>query len=399
MNAIRRLFRGENDYDFVRLWRYGLIASVAMVVLSVVLLVVQNLALGLDFEGGTAWEVPTSEVSVAEARELLRPLGEENAKIQTVGADVLRVQSAEIDAAAVAEVRSALAEGAGITSDQIAVTTVGPSWGDEISGKAIRALVLFFIAIALYITFALRDWRMAVGALVAVVHDIIISVGLYALLQIEVTPATVIAFLTILGFSLYDTVVVYSRIRDNTPMVSVAGRMTYTQMASLSLNQVLMRSINTSFTAVLPVLSILVVGSLIFGATTLQEFGFALLVGLVVGVYSSIFVATPIVAYLNERSPAYAQIRQRLDSRTPAGVRSAPGASRKPGTATDASAAADGETGAASIAVNGDLGGREGAGQAVTAAASSVPSRAAGPKLPPGYSASHPPRPRRTKRR
>ncbi len=389
MNAIRRLFRGENDYDFVRLWRYGLIASCVMVALSVVLLVVQNLALGLDFEGGTAWEVPTSEVSVAEARDLLRPLGEEGAKIQTVGDDVLRVQSAETDAGAVAEVRAVLAEGAGITSDQIAVTTVGPSWGDEISKKAIRALVLFFIAIAIYITFALRDWRMAVGALVAVVHDIIISVGLYALLQIEVTPATVIAFLTILGFSLYDTVVVYSRIRDNTPMVSVAGRMTYTQMASLSLNQVLMRSINTSFTAVLPVLSILVVGSLIFGATTLQEFGFALLVGLVVGVYSSIFVATPIVAYLNERTTTYRQVRQRLDSRAEPGSRSAPGRTRR------AVAAATPGTSSTTDWPAGSGTAPDGPGREVAAAAA----RAAGPKLPPGYSASHPPRPRRTKRR
>ncbi len=405
MNAIRRLFRGENDYDFVRLWRYGLIASGVLVAVSLLLLVVQNLALGLDFEGGTAWEVPTSELSVAEARDLLRPLGEDGAKIQTVGADVLRVQSAATDPAAVADVRKVLAEGAGTTSDQVAVTTVGPSWGDEISNKAIRALVLFFIAIAVYITFALRDWRMAVGALVAVVHDIIISVGLYALVQIEVTPATVIAFLTILGFSLYDTVVVYSRIRDNTPMVSVAGRMTYTQMASLSLNQVLMRSINTSFTAVLPVLSILVVGSLIFGATALQEFGLALLVGLMVGVYSSIFVATPIVAYLNERNPAYSQVRQRLESRAQPGSRSVPGHTRKSGAAAAAANAEGGTSAAHSLTAGAPGYGPDVANDAqevggpASATGGSASRSGAGPKLPPGYSSSHPPRPRRTKRR
>jgi len=367
MNGLRRLFRGENNYDFVRSWRIGLMGSGALVLISIVLLLVQGLNLGLDFEGGTAWDVPTSSVSVADARDVIRPLGEAEAKIQTVGTDLLRVQSATTEAAKVAEVRAALAGAAGVADDQVAVTTVGPSWGNEISNKAIRALVLFFIAIALYITFALRDWRMAVGAIVAVIHDIVISAGLYALLQIEVTPATVIAFLTILGFSLYDTVVVYARIKDNSPMVSVAGRMTYTEMASLSLNQVLMRSINTSLTAVLPVLSILVVGSLIFGATTLQEFGIALLVGLLIGVYSSIFVATPIVAYLNERSATYRTVRERLASKGPASE-GRPAGRR----AAAVTAVADGEaTGA-------------------TAAAK---------RLPPGYSASHPPRPRKNKRR
>jgi preprotein translocase subunit SecF len=213
VNGLRRLFRGESTYDFSRPWRIGLAASGAVIVVSILLVVFRGLALGLDFEGGTAWDVPTSTIGVGEARDLLRPFGEDTAKIQTVGSDLLRIQSAATDPTTVDEVRGALATAAGVPEEQVAVTTVGPSWGDEISRKAIRALVLFFIAISAYITFALRDWRMAAGALVAVVHDIIISLGLYALLQVEVTPATVIAFLTILGFSLYDTVVVYARIR------------------------------------------------------------------------------------------------------------------------------------------------------------------------------------------
>lgn len=385
MNGLRRLFRGENNYDFVRSWRWGLSASVALVALSVLLLFVRPLNLGLDFEGGTAWDVPTSTLGVADARDVLRPLDEADAKIQTVGDDLLRVQSGTVDVAKVQEVRGALATAAEVTPEEVAITTVGPSWGDEISNKAVRALVLFVIAIGLYITFALRDWRMAVGALVAVVHDIVISTGLYALLQIEVTPATVIAFLTILGFSLYDTVVVYARIRDNTPKVSVAGRMTYTDMASLSLNQVLMRSINTSITAVLPVLSILVVGSLLFGATTLQEFGIALLVGLLIGVYSSIFVATPIVAYLNERSPAYRSVREKLAGR-----------SAEPARGARSGGAADG----------GGDGARRPGGDAADAepAAARPAARSAAPAakadaLPAGYSASHPPRPRKNRRR
>jgi preprotein translocase subunit SecF len=381
MNALRRLLRGENNYNFVRSWRYGLAASAIAVVLSLLMLLVRGLALGLDFEGGTSWEVPTSSVSVSEARDAIRPVGQADAKIQTVGSDTLRVQSAATDADTVGKVRNALAEKAEVSPDRVAVTTVGPSWGNEISKKAIRALVFFFIAIALYISFALRDWRMAVGALTAVLHDIVISVGVYSVLQIEVTPATVIAFLTILGFSLYDTVVVYSRIRENAPMVSVAGRMTYTHMASLSLNQVLMRSINTSVTAVVPVLSMLVVGSFIFGATTLEEFAIALLVGLFIGAYSSIFVATPIVAYLNERVAQYRLVRERLADRLRPGDVSEPVAA-----AVDADGEGEGKRRQPVAA----QGGRSKASSA---------GGAAGRSLPAGYSASHPPRPRKKNRR
>ncbi|MCC6438421.1 MAG: protein translocase subunit SecF [Acidimicrobiales bacterium] len=391
MNAVRRLFRGENDYDFVRSWRYGLALSATLLALSLILLLTRGLALGLDFEGGTAWDVPTSTVSVEDARDVLRPLGEDSAKIQTIGSDILRVQSAVTDAAKVSEVRAALAGEAGVAADQVAVTTVGPTWGDEISNKAIRALVLFVIAIAAYITFALRDWRMAVGAIASVVHDIVISVGFYALLQVEVTPATVIAFLTILGFSLYDTVVVYARIRDNSPMVSIAGRMTYTEMASRSLNEVLMRSINTSITAVLPVLSILVVGSLIFGATTLQEFGVALLVGLIIGVYSSIFIATPIAAYLNERQPTYRKVRERLAARGEIPLR--PGRDLAGAGAGDLAAARTGTD-----KPDGD-GGPGAAKSAAEPKGRPSVAGSASPKVPAAYSASHPPRPRKNKRR
>jgi preprotein translocase subunit SecF len=392
MKGLRRLFRGENDYDFVRLWRFGLTGSAVVVVLSIVTLLLRGLSLGLDFEGGTAWEVPSSSLSVSETRDALRPLGEADAKIQTVGNDLVRVQSATTDAEQVDEVRDALAEAAGISADSIAVTTVGPSWGEEISAKALRALIAFFVCVALYITFALRDWRMAVGALTAVVHDIIISVGVYSLLQIQVSPATVIAFLTILGFSLYDTVVVYARIRENTPMVSVAGRMTYTEMAGLSLNQVLMRSINTSITSVLPVLSILVVGSLVFGATTLQDFGIALLVGLVIGVYSSVFIATPITAWLNERNPVYRSVRERLAAR-PQGASNRRG-SPAPAVAGGPSVAPGGVDAAGAVE-------QSGTGRATTPTTrpTKAPAKGAGKALPAGYSANHPPRPRKNKRR
>lgn len=317
--ALRRLFRNESNYDFVRAWRYGLVISVVAVLLSLASFAFRGLERGIDFVGGTAWEVPTTELSVAETRDLLRPYGLDTAKIQLVGGNLVRVQGPTLKPEEVEGVRVGLAEGAGVDAAEIAVTQVGPSWGSEISSKAIRALVFFFIAISLYITWALRDWRMALGSVVAVVHDIIISVGVYSLLRIEVTPATLIAFLTILGFSLYDTVVVFDKLRENSARAALGARMTYTDLAKLSMNQVLMRSVNTSITAILPVLSILVIGSFILGATTLEEFGIALLVGLLVGAYSSIFVATPIVVGLKERQPQYRQVRERLQRR-PAGA-------------------------------------------------------------------------------
>ena len=193
-----------------------------------------------------------------------------------------------------------LASLAGVDVTEVSVTTVGPSWGDQITDKARNALIWFFIIVAGYIAIRL-EWKMAVGALIAVAHDIVISVGLYAVFQFEVTPATVIAFLTIMGYSLYDTIVVYDKVRDVGGRLTVTGRYTYSEMMNLSLNQVLMRSINTSITSVLPVVSMLVIGSLFLGALTLREFAIALLIGILVGTYSSIFVAASVVAYMKER--------------------------------------------------------------------------------------------------
>ena len=267
---------------------------------------------------------------------------------------------------------------------------MGPTWGSEISHKAIRALIFFLVAVGLYITWTLREWRMAFGALAAVLHDIVISLGVYALLQIEVTPATVIAFLTILGFSLYDTVVVFDKVRENTPKVSVAGRMTYTEMANMSMNQVLMRSINTSLTALLPVLSILVVGAWIMGAATLEEFGLALLVGLLAGAYSSIFIATPIVAWLKEREPQYRLVRERLGRRS-----ASEGGPPRPVPGRPAEELVD--VGSAPAAAAAATRGRRNGARRPPAGAASKP--ASGRPLPSAYSSSHPPRPRKKGRR
>jgi preprotein translocase subunit SecF len=311
MSGWTRLSRGETDIDFVPLWRRALIVSALLIVLSVVSLFARGLNLGIDFVGGVSWEVVAPGVSVSEARGALGDVGLAEAKIQIVGEETLRVQGPEMPPEQVQEVRTTLGELAGTDASEVSVSTVGASWGDDITESAVRALVFFFVAILIYLSVRL-EWRMAVAALVAVLHDIVISVGVYSVFQFEVTPATVIAFLTILGYSIYDTIVVDDKVKENEHLVGLSGRMTYTQMVNRSMNQVLLRSLNTSITSLLPVVALLVVGAGIMGAVTLREFSVALFVGLGVGAYSSIFVAAPVLVWLKEREPKNRTVRERL---------------------------------------------------------------------------------------
>ena len=335
MSIFAKLASFDNDIDFPRLWRIGAVVSLVLLLVSGGALVFRGLNLGIDFEGGTAWEVQAPDVTVADARDVLTPLGAGNAKIQLIGGDNLRVQADPDSEAGVTEVTEALAELAGADPTDVGVSTVGPTWGDEILSKAQRALVVFFVIIAAYMAIRL-EWKMAVGGLAAVVHDIIITVGFYAVFQLEVTPATVIAFLTIMGYSLYDTIVVFDKAQDNAAKPALAQRMAYTDLMSLSLNQVLMRSLNATITSLLPVLSLLFVGSFVLGAVTLQEFAVALAVGLTIGAYSSIFVAVPVVVWLKEREPQQQSLRQRLE--TQAGRRSAEPVAASTGTEARTSA-------------------------------------------------------------
>ena len=312
---VRMLYRGEHFFDFPKMWRKALVASALLVVISIAALLGRGLNLGIEFEGGTSWEVTASGLTVAEVRDELSGTGAESGKIQTLGTDAIRVR-ADLDTAQdVEEVTARLAALAGVEVTDVSVTTVGPSWGDQITSKARNALLWFFVIVAGYIALRL-EWKMAVGALVAVAHDILISVGVYAVFQFEVTPATVIAFLTIMGYSLYDTIVVYDKVRDVGGRLTVTGRYTYSEMMNQSLNQVLMRSINTSITSVLPVLSMLVIGSLFLGALTLREFAIALLIGILVGTYSSIFVAASVVAYMKEREAENRALATKIEGRT-----------------------------------------------------------------------------------
>lgn len=317
MNIFRRLYSFEDDVDFRKGWRIAFAISAILLVLGVFSLGARGLELGIDFKGGTSWQFPVGSTSTTTVRNALSKAGAPDARIQTLnsGADarfLIEVGTEVNPDKAVA----ALAKATGQSKESIVANQneVGPSWGANVSRSAIRALIVFFIVVAIYISWQL-EWRMAVGALVAVIHDVFLSIAVYAIFRFEVTPGTVIAFLTILGYSLYDTIVVYDKVRDNQGHLTLGGDMTYTDMMNLSLNQTFMRSINTTLSAVLPVASILFIGAGVLGAVTLEEFGLALFVGLILGAYSSVFIASPIVAFLKEREPRNAQIRKQVLAR------------------------------------------------------------------------------------
>lgn len=345
-SVFSRLYNGETNLRVVSRARLWFTVSGVVILVGLASLGINGLNLGIDFKGGTAWEVPAPGVSEGDAREALARVGVNDAKVQILGGDTLRVQArlegegktpsekrADREAQQ-REVTNELAAVASASEGSVSVNDVGPSWGNEISKKAQRALVFFLIAITIYITLRF-EWKMALATLAALFHDIFITVGVYSIFGFEVTPATVIAFLTILGYSIYDGIVIFDKVEENTRGLASSGRMTYSEMANLSLNQALMRSLNTSITALLPIGSLLVVGSWILGAGTLEEFALALLVGLASGAYSSIFIATPLLAILKERETRFASIRQRLAARgAPSGPVLTPSAAAASGVLT-----------------------------------------------------------------
>ena len=305
MNVIREIFAGRSQIDFRPKWRRTLVLSVVLALGSIVLLLTRGLNLSIDFEGGGVWEVPVGpEIGVADARDVL-PSDLQDARIQLVGESddgaVLRVQAGTDALDRTSEISSTLADLAGVDTDEVGTSTIGPTWGERITSQAVRALVLFFIAVAGYLAWRL-EWRMAVGALVAVVHDLVITAGVYSLFGFEVSPATVIALLTILGYSLYDTVVVFDKVLEN-ERGPIGRKLGDSDLVNQSMNQVLMRSINTTITTVLPVLSMLLIGGVLLGGASLRGFALALFVGLVLGTYSSIFVAAPVLVMLRELRP------------------------------------------------------------------------------------------------
>jgi preprotein translocase subunit SecF len=303
-----RLYRGETTLNFVGRRRWGFGFSLILFLISILSLYNRGLNLGIDFEGGVAWEVPSTNLTIDEARGVLDGNGipTADAKIQTLNGNTgqsIRLQVGEQTPEVQVKVQDELAAAAGVTPQDVSVAAVSSSWGRTITEKALRALIIFFGVVSLYIAWRF-EWKMALSAIVAMAHDVLLSVGIYSVTGFSVTPATVIAFLTILGFSLYDTIVVFDKVHENTNRYS-SSRVSYGDITNISMNQVLMRSINTSVAAILPVLSLLVLGSWILGVVALEDFALALLVGMLLGAYSSIYIATPLLAVLKQREPKY----------------------------------------------------------------------------------------------
>jgi len=307
------VFRGEHEFhmDLVgpRRRRIWFLLSGAAVAVSIFGLLGPGLNLGIDFRGGALLTYENEAgASVEEIRGVLAEAGHPNAVVQLTGENQVRVRTEPLGADR-AELLEPLAAEAGIERSAISVEDVGPKWGQQISVKALQGLVIFLVAVTIYISFRF-EWKMAIGGLAALFHDLIITAGAYALFGLEVTPETVIAILTILGYSLYDTVVIFDKIRENTSSLGLVARETYAGTVNISLNQVIMRSFNTTLTTLFPVGALL-----LFGGDTLQSFAFALFIGLGLGAYSSVFLAAPLVAVLKEREPRLAEIRNRVTRR------------------------------------------------------------------------------------
>ncbi len=365
---IARLYRGETRFDFVGRRKVWFSISAAIIILGIASIVLRGgLNLGIEFKGGTQWTIAAPGVTQTEAADAVKGTGVIDPTVEllgsgarqtlTVQSDINRLSQAQQQAvsnnvqkalltltAAHAPASSSTTTTTGASSttttaakatptstpatastststttttvpaDKVSITTVGPTWGSSITSKAIQALIIFFIVVAIYISIRFEP-KMALAAFIAMVHDVLIAIGIYSIFGFQVTPDTVVAILTILGYSLYDTVVVFDRVRDNTRGIGNSGRLTYPQIINLSMNQTLARSINTSMVAILPVLAVLLIGAQFLGAVTLQSYGLALFVGLLSGAYSSIFIAAPVLCMMKEREDRWMAVADRLAKR------------------------------------------------------------------------------------
>ena len=311
-----RLYRGETSIDFIGKRRRWYAFSGILIIASAATLFTQGLHLGIEFKGGSSFTVTSNNASISTAESALKDAGVTSQNIiQLIGDNKVRVQTEPLSNVQQNAVQDQLAQKFNVTIESIDSQIIGPSWGKEITRKALYGLFGFLIVVMLYLAMTFEP-KMAISAIIAVLHDVCITVGIYALVGFEVTPATVIGFLTILGYSLYDTVVVFDKVHENTKSIVSSGKSTYTQAANLAVNQTLVRSFNTSLIALLPVGSILFVGAGLLGAGTLKDLSLALFIGLATGTYSSIFIATPILAVLREREPAMQALAKRVGSRS-----------------------------------------------------------------------------------
>ena len=315
-----RIYQGLTTIDFVGRKRIWFTASLVVIVIGLGSLGIRGFNLGIDFKGGNSWEVLAPHSSISAMTSAVTKAGLSNPTVQKLGSETYQVtadlngQSTQAQSNITNAVVNAMAKQAGVNPIQVSTSSVGPTWGGQVTNRALEALIIFFLAVVLYISIRFEP-KMALAAFIAMIHDLLVTIGVYSLFGFQITPDTVIAILTILGYSLYDTVVVFDRVRDNansTNAILKSGTLSYSEMVNLSMNQTLARSINTSLVAILPVLAVLLVGAYLLGATTLENYGLALFVGLMSGAYSSIFIASPLLAWLKEREPRYQELAARV---------------------------------------------------------------------------------------
>jgi preprotein translocase subunit SecF len=311
------LYRGDVSIDFVGRRNTWYLISLAIVLVALGGLFFRGLNYGIEFRGGVEFQAQISNPSdkVEDVTNAVTGTGIEAAQSPVVVAsnnDSIRVQTEPLSLDEINIITEALTDEG---STEVSTSSIGPTWGEAIAKKALTGLIVFVILVVIFIWAYFREWRMSVAAIVALGHDLLITVGVYALTGFEVTPATVTGFLTILGFSLYDTVVVFDKVRENTRNITASTRRTYAESANLALNQTLVRSINTSIAALLPVGAILYVGVFQLGSGPLKDLALALFVGMAAGAYSSIFIATPLLAQLKMREPAMQAQAKRVYAR------------------------------------------------------------------------------------
>ncbi|MDF1542620.1 MAG: protein translocase subunit SecF [Anaerosomatales bacterium] len=294
----------RREIDFLGNHRLFLILSITLVVVAVGSLLARGLTFGIEFQGGTVINISHAEgVSIDEVRGAFADAGAPGLVVQSTEGGGYIVRSTESDADVANDIFREVFGSLGLSTDIGDVSTIGPGWGRNITRAALLALAAAVLAILLYISVR-YEYKMSVVAVLTLVHDVLIVLGIYALVGREVTPNTIAALLTIMGYSLYDTIVVFHRIRENSMGLT---RSTFTVMANHSLNQVIARSINTSITSIIPPLMLL-----FFGGETLGDFAFALVVGIVLGAYSSIGVATPLYTAWKEREPKFRALAKKF---------------------------------------------------------------------------------------
>ncbi len=319
------LYTGKRSIDIVGRRKIWFSMALFLVLASLASFIIRAPNLGIEFRGGSQFTVSGTQISDHQpAYDAVADVSSSVPRVSNVGQEAVRVQTEELDDQSTQDVRKALADAYDVPEADVTSTFIGPSWGQDILAQAMQAMGIFMVAISIVLMAYFRSWTIAVGAIGALLHDFVVTLGVYWMLGLEVTPATIIGLLTIMGYSLYDTVVVFDKVRENTVELTEQYDRTYAEEANLAINQTLIRSLNTSITGLLPVMAVLVIGVWILGADTLRDLALVMFVGMFLSAISSIFVAAPLAVALANRNPEIkehtAEVLERRDNRSLTGT-------------------------------------------------------------------------------